>query len=240
MTRKNLTAWERWELGSFDDERPASPPPIEEVSPDPQEKEPEINLPTAEEIEQIYQQARDEGFAKGKAEGHEAGHQAGHEAGFKEGQVKAQAEAQRFVKATARLEAGLARLDAEVAEELLALAVELAREVIRQEISARPESLLAVVRDALAQLPHQHTNIYLHPEDASLLRSYQGDQLAHAGHRIHEDAKLARGDCMIEAGGSQLDATVAMRWRRVLEGLGIESAWQIDAVSPAPTIQDPP
>jgi flagellar assembly protein FliH len=238
MTRSNLTAWERWELGSFDEERPA--PTAEQLPPTAQEQEPEISLPTAEEIEQIYQQARDEGFAKGQAEGREAGHQAGqkagYDAGYQEGQAKALAEAQRFVKAAAKLEAGLERLDAEVAEELLALAIELAREVVRQEISARPESLLALVRDALGQLPHQHTSIYLNPEDASLLRSYQGDQLAHAGHRIHEDAKLARGDCMIEAGGSQLDATVAMRWQRVIEGLGIASAWQTDAVPPAPTV----
>jgi len=118
--------------------------------------------------------------------------------------------------------------------ELLALAVELAREVIREEITARPETLLTVVREALLQLPHQHAAIYLHPDDASLLRSYMGDQLAHAGHRIHEDFKLARGDCVLEAGGSQIDATVGMRWQRVLESLGVASAWQSTPPPKAP------
>lgn len=223
----NLTAWERWELASFDEARQkkspapaAPPPPAEEVVP-------EVRLPTAEEIEQIHQQARDEGFRVGKEEGHQAG--------FKEGQTKGLAEAQRLAKAAAKLEKALGDLDAAVADELLALALEVAREVVREEISARPEHLLAVVREALSQLPHQHAAIYLHPEDASLLRSYMGDQLTHAGHRIHEDFKLARGDCVLEAGGSQVDATVAMRWRRVLENLGIASAWQPIAVPPGPT-----
>lgn len=225
----NLTAWERWELASFGEEKkkpaataPAPPPPEEEIR--------AIRLPTAEEIEQMRQEARDEGFKQGK--------ESGYQAGFKEGQAKALAEAQRFTRAAAKLEQSLGELDKQVADELLALAVELAREVVRAEISAHPETLLAIVREALTHLPHQHVAIYLHPEDASLLRSYMGDQLSHAGHRIHEDFKLARGDCVLEAGGSQVDATVAMRWRRVLENLGIVSAWQPDAaVLPEPTFE---
>jgi flagellar assembly protein FliH len=212
----NLTAWERWELASFDEaqtkpEAALAPPTAEEVVQ-------AVRLTTAEEIERLYQQARDDGRQKGQEEGYQAG--------FKEGQAKALAEAQRLSKAAANLEKSLADLDILVADELLALAVELAREVIREEVTARPETLLNVVREALLQLPHQHAAIYLHPDDASLVRSYMGDQLAHAGHRIHEDFKLARGDCVLEAGGSQVDATVGMRWQRVLEGLGVASAWQ--------------
>lgn len=220
----NLTAWERWELASFDAGQPEKPA-VQTAAAQPDLSG--VKLPTAEEVEQIHQQAHDEGFRKGKEDGYEAG--------FKEGQAKALAEAQRFTQVAAKLERGLGELEATVADDLLALATEIAREVIRQEIAARPETLLAVVREALSQLPHQHAAIYLHPDDASLLRSYMGDQLTHAGHRIHEDFKLARGDCILEAGGTQVDASVAMRWRRVLEGLGMAAAWQPDSVPPAPT-----
>lgn len=220
------TAWERWELASFD----ATPDKKAAATPAQVEETPLIKLPTAEELEQIHQQAHDEGFQKGKDEGYQAG--------FKEGQKKAASEAQRLGKLAGKLDDALKALDEAIADEVLALAVELAREVIRQEITARPEALLDVVRAALAQLPHQHAAIYLHPEDASLLRSYLGDQLTHAGHRIHEDFKLSRGDCILEAGSSQVDGTVAVRWRRVIAGLGIESAWQPLAVPPAPTFQE--
>lgn len=220
----NLTAWERWELASFDE---AQAKPVAELAPPPNEEVVQaVRLTTAEEIERLYQQARDNGRQKGQEEGYQAG--------FKEGQAKALAEAQRLSKAAAQLEKSLNDLDVLVADELLALAVELAREVIREEITARPETLLVVVREALLQLPHQHAAIYLHPDDASLLRSYMGDQLAHTGHRIHEDFKLARGDCVLEAGGSQIDATVGMRWQRVLEGLGVASAWQSTPPPKAP------
>ena len=202
-----LTAWERWELASFDEGRSAAAPVSagSDVHP--------AQLPAVDETAQIREQARAEGFQKGEAEGYQTGLRRGHE--------ETRVGAERLARAAAKLESGLGALDAEVAEELLALAIELAREVVRQEISARPDTLLAVVREALTQLPHQHAAIYLHPEDASLLRSYLGDQLAHAGHRIHEDFKLARGDCLLESGGTQVDATMAMRWRRVLARLGI-------------------
>ena len=74
--------------------------------------------------------------------------------------------------------------------------------------------------------------IHLHPEDASLARLRAGDQLTHAGHRIHEDSKLKRGDVIIEAGGSHLDATLAARWRRVVEALGQQAPWIEDSSEP--------
>lgn len=228
-TPSKMTAWERWELASFDEETnkhaPAQPhDPAEE-------KAPAVRLPTAAEIEQILQQARAEGFAKGQEEGFQAG--------FTEGRKQPLAEARRLAQAAGKLEHALDALDATVADELLALAVELARAVIRQELSFNPESLLNVVHEALEELPHQHAAIYLHPEDAALLRTHLGDQLAHGGHRIHEDLELARGDCVLEAGGTQVDATVAMRWRRVLEGLGIASAWQSAGQAAAKTLAPP-
>lgn len=210
-----LTAWERWELAAFEEvpgqqgphKKPGAAKKAEEAPPPP--PEPEVVMPTAEEVAQIREQARQEGY----------------QTGYREGQAKVRGEAERLHRAAGRLEESLAGIDSEVAEELLGLALEVARQVVRQELKADPQTLLHVVREALAQLPHQHASIFLHPEDASLLRSHLGDQLAHAGHRIHEDMKLARGDCILEAGGSHLDATVATRWRRTLESLGIQDVW---------------
>lgn len=196
----NLTAWERWELGSFDG--PPKPARRKEAA--------AVDLPTVTELEQIREQARKEGY----------------DAGYAEGKGAASVAAGNLAAACARVDSALAHLEGEVAEELLALAVDIARQVVRGELAARPEILLDVVREALTQLPHQHAVIYLHPEDASLLRSHLGDSLAHSGHRIAEDPQLTRGDCVMEAGGSQLDGTVATRWRRVIEALGLNEAWQ--------------
>lgn len=221
MTRPEgqLTAWERWELASFEEGsggRVIAKTPAEPETPPPPAP------PTAEEIEVIRRQAREEAFTAGRAEGLKQGY----DEGYQQGQAKAREEAARLSATATALESAFAGLEQEVAEDLLALSIELSRQVLRHELTAQPDALLDVVRQALAQMPHQHAAIYLHPDDASLARSYLGDQLAHAGHRIHEDAQLSRGDCIIEAGGSQLDATVATRWQRVIESLGLEASWE--------------
>ena len=196
----NLTAWERWELGSFDG--PPKPARRKEAA--------AVDLPTVDELEQIREQSRKEGY----------------DTGYAEGIAAVRAEAEKLAAASRKVEAAFTQLEGAVAEELLALAIEVGRQVVRGELAARPETVLDVVREALTQLPHQHAVIYLHPEDASLVRSHLGDALAHAGHRINEDPQLARGDCIMDAGGSQLDGTVATRWRRVIESLGLNDAWQ--------------
>jgi len=200
----------------------------------------DAELPTAEAIEAIFEQAREEGYTLGYAVGREEGFAAGKEEGLAAGeaaglqagqaridaeQAALQAEAAKVAVLAGRLEDRLGRLEHEVADELLALAVELARQVVRGELAARPAALIRVVREALAQLPHQHAVVWLHPQDAALVRAQIGEMLQHAGHRVHEDAALERGDCLIEAGGSQLDATLATRWRRVLEQLGLDAVW---------------
>lgn len=212
---EEMSAWERWELASFDPAPPPAPEP--EFVPPPPPPEPEIKLPTAEEIDQIYQQAQQEG------------RQAGYDAGFSEGQQVALAEAQKITALAARLDESLAAMDESVAADLLALSLEVARQVVRDTIRLQPESILTVVREALQQLPHQHTAIYLNPEDAALLRIHLGDQLSHAGHRIHDDSNLQRGDCLIEAGNTRIDASLSNRWRRVVAALGGTLELQQDA-----------
>lgn len=205
---EEMSAWERWEMASFDPpkpkpaaEPPPPPPPPAAVEPPP---EPAVKLPTAEEVESIYSQAREEGYR----------------VGFNEGQQAALAEAQKFSALVEKLDEAITGMEDEVAEELLALSLEIARQVVRETVRLQPQAILAVVREALLQLPHQHAMVYLHPDDAALVRLHIGDQLAHAGHRIQDDPALTRGDCQIEAGNTRVDATLEHRWQRVVAGLG--------------------
>lgn len=213
--KSTLTAWERWELASFDSSteasgnvRPATSPPSGKP----------------EDTQRVREQARQEG--------HQAGYEAGRAEGLAAGRAQAEAtgraEALRLIETLQSLERCIGELNQAVSDDLLALSLEVARQVIRQSVEVNPDALMVVIREALGQLPLLHAAIHLHPEDASLIRLRAGDQLTHAGHRIHEDPKLKRGDVLIEAGGSYLDASLAVRWRRVVEALGQPSAW-IDA-----------
>lgn len=241
-TKSNLTAWERWELASFDEAQELKPHPLrppKEEEPPPPEPEPEIliQLPTAEEVEEIRRQAHEAGFQEGRdagyQDGYATGQKEGYEAGHKEGYTPAAEAAQSIVALAAKLDSALAELDPQVADELATLALEVAQEVLRQTLRTQPETVVNVVRDALTHLPHQHANIYLHPADAALVRQYAGDQLVHAGHRIHEDQRLNHGDVLLEAGGAQVDASVANRWRRVVATLGRNVAWNPESVPAA-------
>lgn len=231
MSKNHQTAWERWELASLDDGAPTKRPPLhsrEELKkeePPPPPPPPEIHIPTAEEIEQIHQQAHNDGYKEGYEAGRQIGHSAGYETGHREGKLLGEEAASQLLTVAAKLDTSLAALDEEIAAELLALSLEIAQKVLRQTLALRPETVVGVVRDALTQLPHQHANIYLHPDDAALVRNYAGEQLSHAGHRIHEDARLQRNDVSIEASGAHVDATLATRWRRVVEALGQDVPW---------------
>ena len=213
-----LTAWERWELSSFDNGTvvAANGAAMHAAAAE------KTNVPLDRaEIERICAQAREDGYQAG----YQAGLQMGKRDGYAAGQTAAKEEAARIGKAANELDQALQEFDQQVADELLALAVEIARQVVRKEIAARPETILGIVNEALTYLPHQHAAIHLNPEDASLVRSYLGDVLTHAGHRILEEPTLKRGDCLLEAGGSQIDASTATRWRRVVESLGSNAPW---------------
>jgi flagellar assembly protein FliH len=184
-------------------EASALEPPHQDEQQPGQPQEPMLKLPTAAELEKLQADAHREGYA----------------AGYEEGTARVRMEAMRLHSVIEQLDEALAQLDKQVAQDVLALGVEIARQVVRQAIAIKPEVVVAVVREAINQLPHQHTAVYLNPDDMSLVRSHAGEQLTHAGHRLFEDAGIARGGCKIEAGGCQIDATLPTRWARIVEAL---------------------
>lgn len=201
---------------------PAPPPPPEPSLP------PDFHLPTAEEIERMHDDARAAGFAEGHAAGYAEGLEAGRAEGYAEGKGLAEDEAARLKSLADGLDEALRAIDKEVAEEIMALAIEMARRMVRITLADHPETVLETVRSALLQLPQGHAQIHLHPDDLALVRQHLGEQLAQGGHRLQEDVRLQRGECRIDGQGAQVDATLETRWRRVLESIGHERArWQV-------------
>jgi len=205
MPKEQLTAYERWELPSFDVGGGVS------VSGNPKG----MKLPTASELEDIQRQAHDEGF------------QAGHSAGYAEGAAKAAQEVQRLAALVSSMEQALKAVDQQVAQDLLDLSLELAQQMVHQALAVKPELLLEVVRDAIGSLPHFNpgAHIVLHPDDAKLVRDHMGEQLAHSGWKIFEDQQITRGGARIETNNSQIDATAEARWHRIATNLGQDSSW---------------
>ncbi|BAL23650.1 flagellar assembly protein FliH [Azoarcus sp. KH32C] len=224
MRHQAVGAYRRWEPPAFDDdgstapavaeETEAPPPePVVRATPEPEPDvplEPAIQLPTAADIEAMFEDARRDGFS----------------AGFEEGAAQARQQADRIAALVDTLAASFKRLDQDVADEVIALAIEVARQMVRQTLAERPEAVTDVVRNALHQLPQTQVRIHLNPEDLALVREYLTDQPGHPHHLLIEDDTVTRGGCRISAPASEIDATIETRWRRILEGLShSETAW---------------
>lgn len=212
IPKEKLTAYQRWELAAFDEAEQAA---ANAEATAPPEDEPAIALPTAEEIERIHGEAQASGYA----------------AGLEEGRAEARAEAARIAALHDHLRSQLQEMDQVISEQLLAVAIEIAGQVLRKSLRVKPELLLPVVREAITTLPlhHGHPTLFLNPDDASLIRQHMGDQLNHNGWRIFEDVTIDRGGCRIESGASEVDATLQTRWRRVLDAIGTQADWLDDA-----------
>ena len=130
----------------------------------------------------------------------------------------------RYAALIGNLETAIADVDQSVAQQLLALAIEIAAQVTRGSIAANTEMLLPIVREAIASLPLHHTNLVLrlNPVDAENIRTQLTEQFAQTSTRIVEDREITPGGCMLQAGPSEVDATIETRWKRVLEAIGTE------------------
>lgn len=157
---------------------------------------------TAKQIEVIQKQAYDEGFTQGRSDGLK----------------QMQQQALRFEQLIAALQTPFADLDQQVEQELVKLAVVVARQLVRREIKTDPGAVVAVVREAMGQLPvsSQQINLHLHPEDAALVRTALSLNDEDRRWRIVEDPVLARGDCRILTETSRIDATVEARLTAII------------------------
>lgn len=194
ISADSLTAYERWELP--DVQTPGTRRPlVEEVDAS------ALQPLTAEQLEQIRQEAQREGFAAGRQEG------------LTSGQKEVRATVQRLTQIINAFTAPLEEVDAVVEQELVTLAMAIARQIIRRELKTDPGQVVGVVREALAALPAatRRVTIHLHPDDAALVREALASGMEEAGWRIVEDALLTRGGCRIHAEHSQIDATVEKR-----------------------------
>lgn len=174
-----------------------------------------------DEFSSLREATRHEAFQ----EGYESGRSEGLLAGRSEAQERGKHLAIQLGQTISRFDAGIAELEHTVADELLALALEIARKITHQTVKVQPEIILDVIHEALRQLPLLHATVHLHPEDAALVREHSDEQLIRAGHRVLDDPHLERGDVVIEAGGTNLDARLATRWQRVIAALDQNTSW---------------
>lgn len=208
-TLPTLSAWQRWEMTSIAEEVPQASATLVPLKP-------VLLIDEAElaRLRLLAQQAGDsaghrEGYARGLAEGHAAGLAA------------VQAQAAQLQALAQSLPGALHGAEHQVADDLLALALDLARQVLGEALKTEPQLMLTVVRELLQAEPALigMPQLLLHADDAALVKEYLSDELQAAGWRLRVDATLQRGGCRVLANSGERDATLPTRWDRVAAAL---------------------
>ncbi len=166
---------------------------------------------TAAECARLRETARAEGYADGLAAG----------------RAEAEASGARIRQLAESYAATLDNLDFRLADMVLELALDVARQVVAGELAARPERVLDVVNMALKQMAEtsREARLLLNPDDAVLVRPHLDQILDKTRLRIVEDVRIVRGGCLIETSQGDLDATLPARWRQVVQVLGSNLNW---------------
>ena len=173
----------------------------------------------------------------------EALRQQGFAQGFEQGRAHAVVEAQRqmadFVtqqgqstgQQMARLfeqaQAQLAAAEQTLAQGVLEIACELARQVLRRELATDTAALQPVLREALGLLmaDGKSTVVRLNPSDRDTLANGAPNELANLALTLVADPSITPGGCVIESAGTVVDATVQKRWLRAIATLGLTTPW---------------
>lgn len=174
---------------------------------------------TAEELQQITEDARREGFQQGLHEGTEQGIREGTKAGEKAGNQRAYMEAKKDIELLqnqlrtliTRLYDPMQQQDQQLENIIVDLVLGLTKRLLSAEISVKPELILNVVQHTLDSLPKGAKNISvtLNDKDADLVDSLVPD--TQRDWRVLRDDKLSSGGCVVESETSLVDFSVEER-----------------------------
>lgn len=214
--------YQRWQFATLTDEGPVLRGSARSREPEP-EPDPEAPMVSESERARIVETARAEGYS----------------AGFSTGRADAAHSVAAEVEHLKRLAEALSRARVELIEEsaeaLLALAVDIAQQVLRAELSTRPESMLAAAREAIDLAGRgAHPLLMLNPGDVDIVRRHLGDELTANHWRIVEDARIEPGGCRAASADGSIDATLSTRWRSVAATLGVDPPGDRPAKNSAP------
>lgn len=223
-------------MTSFGDERPSAKAARHEVvqaermaaeeaavpqAPPPRE------YPSEEELDAIQEEARVAGYDAGHAAGHADGYREAHAEALAEGKAAADIELEHLRAVVAEFGHAITRADDLIATEVLDLALQLAKGMLKAALPVRPELVLPVVREAIEYLPvlQQPALLMLNPEDAAVVRAGIAEELDKGGWRVVEDPSIERGGCRIDTASNQIDAQTSSRWHRLTQALGRDIEW---------------
>lgn len=217
LSKGPISAWQRWEMAAVEQQQAEATVPPVATAPVLEPLVPAL-LMDAAELDRLRQEAS----LMGEREGHQQGLARGHDEGYAAGMALAREQAQSLRTLMQTLPAALRAAEREVADDLLTLALDIARQMVHQALVTEPQPILTLVRELLSAEPALNgtPRLLLHADDAALVQQHLADDLQTAGWRIRTDLAITRGGCKVHAASGALDATLETRWERVTAALG--------------------
>jgi flagellar assembly protein FliH len=163
------------------------------------------------------------------ASAREQAYREGLEAGRRQAQAVLEAERAELKTLIADVNELMQDFEQTLAGDVLSMALEVAKQIVRAALRVKPDLVMAVVREAIASLPglSEQTVLLLNPADAALVRKALEDDpaLATLPWKIVEDPHIERGGCRLETPTTEVDGALETRWRRVVASLGRDDSW---------------
>lgn len=230
-----------------------------------EEDEIEVEPLTAEQLEEIRQEAYDagleeglkEGREKGEKEGHEAGHEKGlnegqiegrklgFDAGFEKGESKALAKGEEEIaKTNGTLNSTINELAHELKQHkhilednLPLLVTSLAQAVIAAELSQGSEHIVNLVKLALDAFPMEsgQINIHVNPQDLPFLEA--AFENTDLAKSLMSEDNMEAGGCRLSSRYSAVDFTLDSRWQNILKQYNKQLAMGLNDVENLPEPQ---
>lgn len=216
LPKEQQSAYQRWEMASFGDERPSALKVKLEA--EARNRGPSV-ADLADQLNTARETARQQGYADGLA--------AGRAAGLEEGRAQAAQELFHLQQIAGSFGTEVAQAHELIAIDMLDLSLDLAKAMLKTALTVRPELVIPIVGAAIRYLPtlQQPALLFLHPADAVLIKQHMGEELEKAGWRVAEENHMERGGCRVETASNQVDASTETRWQRIAAALGKESEW---------------
>ena len=203
----------------------AEPPVVAPIS----SEQPGSQQPTAaelghaqDEIELMLRQARMKA-AEIEKEAYEKGFSEGERAGRETGEKMVEAVLKQYTQTLEELKGLRRNLLSGSEREVVRLSLEVAKKVVKREVSVDEELILALVKVALNRLADQSVmTVRVNPKDGQSIlhfRESPGHRDSwHDGIKLVEDPLITRGGCLIETDSGVIDARVEEQFREIEKG----------------------
>jgi flagellar assembly protein FliH len=169
--------------------------------------------------------ARQAHLAALEREAFASGHAAGERAGLEAGNMRAEAMLRRLAQTLDELRSLRATMIRQTEQQMVQLALAIARRILRREATVDEDLLIALARVALERLGDAGSaTIRLNPEDYSHTVQRHGDHWAGSRVRVVADPSVSRGGCLVESDFGLIDASVDAQFEQVARSFSGEGA----------------